>query len=44
MDYVIRSMAKENLEECAEVIRQGFMTVANEFGLTPLNYPTNGAW
>lgn len=44
MKYEIRLMRKENLEACAEVIRQGFMTVAKDFGLTKENCPTNGAF
>lgn len=44
MKYEIRRIGEENLEECAEVIRQGFMTVAKDFGLTKENCPTNGAF
>lgn len=44
MKYEIRPMKEENLEECASVIRQGFMTVAKEFGLTKENCPSNGAF
>jgi ribosomal protein S18 acetylase RimI-like enzyme len=44
MDYEIKLMKDENLEECAEVIRQGFLTVAGDFGLTKENCPTNGAF
>lgn len=32
------------LERCAEVIRESFMTVAKDFGLTAENCPTNGAF
>lgn len=44
MEYEIRLMGEEQLGECAEVIRQGFMTVAKDFGLTEKNCPTNGAF
>ena len=44
MDLAIKLMREENLEECAKVIRQGFMTVAKDFGLTKDNCPTNGAF
>lgn len=44
MEYEIRLMREENLEECAQVIRQGFVTVAKDFGLTEENCPTNGAF
>jgi ribosomal protein S18 acetylase RimI-like enzyme len=37
-------MRDEDLEECAEVIRKSFMTVAADFGLTKENSPTNGAF
>lgn len=44
MDYEIVLMKDEDLEECAEVIRQSFMTVAKDFGLNKENCPTNGAF
>jgi len=44
MDYIMQLMKEENLEECAEVIRTGFSTVAKDFGLTKENCPTNGAF
>jgi ribosomal protein S18 acetylase RimI-like enzyme len=44
MELEIRLMKDEELEKCAEVIRQGFMTVALDFGLTKENCPTNGAF
>ena len=45
MDNVfIRTMQENEVEQCAEVIRQGFGTVARDFGLTPENCPTNGAF
>ncbi|HWT76130.1 MAG TPA: GNAT family N-acetyltransferase [Mobilitalea sp.] len=44
MSYEIRSMWDDDLEECARVIREGFLTVAKDFGLTQENCPTNGAF
>lgn len=44
MDYEIREIREQELEECAAVIRKGFLTVANEFGITEENAPTNGAF
>jgi ribosomal protein S18 acetylase RimI-like enzyme len=45
MDTVsIRKMRNDEVELCADVIRNGFATVANEFGLTLENCPTNGAF
>ncbi len=44
MDYEIKLVREDQLEECAEVIRQSFMTVAKDFGLTKENSPTNGAF
>jgi len=44
MDYEIKIVGDEQLEECAEVIREGFLTVAKDFGLTKENAPTNGAF
>ncbi len=44
MNYEMILMKEENLEECAAVIRQGFSTVAKDFGLTIENCPTNGAF
>ena len=41
---VIREIDDSELEQCAEVIRRGFQTVADDFGLTPENVPTNGAF
>lgn len=42
--YTIRKVHFEELDVCASVIRQSFITVANEFGLTSQNCPTNGAF
>lgn len=36
---MIRQITKENIPECAEVIRKSFLTVAEEFGFTPENAP-----
>ena len=44
MNYVIREIEEHELEECTSVIREGFLTVANEFGITRENAPTNGAF
>lgn len=44
MSYVIRRIEEHELEECAAVIRAGFLTVAEEFGITKENVPTNGAF
>jgi len=42
--YHIKEVHAGDLEECAEIIRQGFGTVARDFGLTAENCPTNGAF
>ena len=44
MSYTIREILEQELEECASVIRAGFLTVAEEFGITRENVPTNGAF
>jgi len=44
MNYEIKLISDEELNECASVIRLGFLTVAREFGLTRENCPTNGAF
>ena len=41
---MIRSITTEEIPIFAEVIRQSFKTVADEFGLTKENAPTNGAF
>ncbi len=41
---MIRSILYPELDRCAEVIREGFLTVAREFGLTEQNCPSNGAF
>lgn len=41
---MIKVLKIEELEKCAEVIRESFGTVAVEFGLTEQNVPTNGAF
>ncbi len=43
-EYTIRNVRFEELDACAQVIRQSFDTVAVEFGLTVQNCPTNGAF
>jgi ribosomal protein S18 acetylase RimI-like enzyme len=44
MSYVIREIEDQELEECTSVIRAGFLTVAEDFGITRENAPTNGAF
>jgi ribosomal protein S18 acetylase RimI-like enzyme len=44
MELVIREVTAGELDACAGVIRRAFLTVAEEFGLTPENAPTNGAF
>lgn len=41
---IIREVEDRELDRCAEVIRRGFQTVADDFGLTIENVPTNGAF
>lgn len=43
-DNSIRRIRYEELDACADVIRRSFGTVAEEFGLTAKNCPTNGAF
>lgn len=40
----IRSVSESDLPACVDVIRRGFATVAEEFGLTEQNCATNGAF
>ena len=42
--YSIRKVRFEELDSCADVIRQSFLTVAEAFGLTTQNCPSNGAF
>jgi|AGTN01.2.fsa_nt_gi Predicted acetyltransferase len=44
MDIIIRPVNADELERCAQVIREAFGTVAEDFGLTMENCPTNGAF
>ena len=44
MNYEIKEILEQDLEKCAEVIREGFSTVAKDFRLTMENCPTNGAF
>lgn len=44
MNYEIKPVGQDQLEACADVIRRSFMTVAEEFGITKENTPTNGAF
>ena len=41
---MIHALTKEDLPVCLEVIHRSFQTVADEFGLTKENCPTNGAF
>lgn len=43
-DYIIRKIESNELNVCAEVIRESFSTVAKEFNLTKENCPSNGAF
>lgn len=43
-DVSIRRIGREELPACVRVIREGFGTVAAEFGLTQENCPSNGAF
>lgn len=36
---MIKQITKENIPECAKVVRESFGTVAKEFGITPENAP-----
>ena len=36
---MIKQISKENIPECVSVIRESFLTVADEFGFTPENAP-----
>ncbi|SDN94060.1 GNAT family N-acetyltransferase [Acetanaerobacterium elongatum] len=42
--YEIKAVQDAELDTCANVIRQSFLTVAKDFGLTPENCPSNGAF
>jgi ribosomal protein S18 acetylase RimI-like enzyme len=44
MKYEMKEVIEQDLEECAEVIRKGFSTIAKDFGLTIENCPSNGAF
>lgn len=44
MNYEMIEVGEQDLEECAAVIRAGFLTVAEEFKITRANAPTNGAF
>ena len=43
-NFIIREVEESELENCAEIIRKSFATVAAEFNLTQENCPTNGAF
>jgi len=42
--FIIREVQASEIDACTEVIRQSFLTIANEFGLTKENCQTNGAF
>lgn len=42
--YFVRSVRFDELDLFAEVVRRSFITVAEEFGLSVQNCPTNGAF
>lgn len=44
METTIQPVRTDELDRCAEVIRESFLTVARDFGLTTENCPTNGAF
>lgn len=45
MDLIFKSVEKEDeLINCATVIRESFLTVAEKFNLTVENVPTNPAF
>jgi GNAT superfamily N-acetyltransferase len=44
MNVTIEPVSAGDLDRCAQVIRESFMTVAQDFGLTQQNCPTNGAF
>jgi len=44
IEYQIREITDIEIEACIEVIRAAFITVADEFGLTRENCPTNPAF
>jgi ribosomal protein S18 acetylase RimI-like enzyme len=41
---ILREVRADELDACAAMIRESFLTVAEEFGLTPENCATNGAF
>jgi ribosomal protein S18 acetylase RimI-like enzyme len=41
---MIKQIGESELNDCLNVIHESFMTVANDFGLTIENCPTNGAF
>ena len=36
---MIREVKREDIRDCVNIIRQSFITVADEFGFTPENAP-----
>lgn len=43
-NFTIREMQDSDIDECLDVIRTSFLTVAEDFGITELNCPTNAAF
>lgn len=41
---MIKRINKDDLKNCLDIIHRSFLTVAEQFGLTPENCPTNGAF
>lgn len=44
ISFSLRRLVEKDLSRCAEVIRESFIGVAEEFGLTPENCPANTAF
>lgn len=44
METDIREISPDQFEASAKVIRESFQTVADDFGFTAENNPTNGAF
>lgn len=43
-DLTIREIRDSDIDECLDVIRTSFLTVAEDLGITELNCPTNAAF
>jgi GNAT superfamily N-acetyltransferase len=42
--FSVREITKEEIAESAEIIRQSFKTIADEYGITEENTPTHGTF